>query len=1091
MNPNGSTQPSMASTAPSARPSTPAPGHVFRPGDLVARRYRVERFIAAGGMGAVYAVEDLELSTRVALKVLHVDASASPHALERLRREVALARRVTHVNVCRLYDFGIHLFDDDMGHLAFLTMELLEGLTLAELLAQGPVPEAKVLEILGQLAAALDAAHQAGVVHRDLKSNNIMQVTVAQGVPRIVVMDFGIAREEPANDSAVFTNPYVGTPAYMSPEQLHGQPATRQSDVYCLGVVLFELATGQRPFDAHDASTRLAGAAPLVRAVKPTLSQALETAIAGCLERNPRERWTSANQVLAAARGRKFSRRRRLIHKQSWLLGGLFFVALGSAAWLWKRATFPRSTPHGQSVAVLSFIPLSAETETVWLGNACSQLLRSELAIDPALRVSPGSETTGVESEFDAHGVALKNAELMRTIAERLHSQALVSGTISQQGKTTRLDVHITLPVSGEASTFVVSGDSADALNLISRAGAQLRQTLGTGLLSPEAERHLAAKVPQTLEAARWAAEGEAALRAFEPLKARILFERYVAAQPDSPTAHLALADAYKALDDARHERTEVERAFSLSSQLNRDERLLIEARLKEVELQWPEAARILESLYTFFPEDLEHGLRLVRATLQAGNHERARDVLAALQRLPGAIGADPRIALLEVDLLLGSQEFKEANAVAFQVVTRAREERRAHVLAAAQNLRCRLLEELGEDATPACDEAMALYQTSGNLSRMARLELTRAFRLLNRGKADEAAAMIEKALEKFDRLGSVGGRGIALVSQGNVLKAQGKLEAALQSYTQARQRLEAVGDKRNMAAALSNISATLIDLRRFREAVDIGDEAIAAARNAGSLGTAAIMLQNLAILHLNMGQARRARLAIEEALAIQRKNQQQNDLGFSLETLGLVLAYMNEADAAETALTEGLALREKLKSSLATVHQNLAEVAILRGNLESAASLAQQAVSEFEEAKAEVGTLYALQVLLRVQVLRGQVREARATLSRALTLPASKQEGERLALGELEARVKALEGDPRGAIEMLRRLVPELEAVGQEAGALSARVALAELMVSTAQRSEARATLNGLIPQLQDRGLLALARDAQRVLSPSTLSNK
>ncbi|MCA9677669.1 MAG: serine/threonine protein kinase, partial [Myxococcales bacterium] len=168
----------------------------FAIGDEVAGRYRIEAFLGQGGMGEVYRARDLELDVTVALKTVRGAAGPDDPAVTRFKREVQLARKVTHPAVCRIFDLGWHL-RDPAPPVAFLTMELIEGETLAERLARGPLPPAQVLALARQIAAAIDVAHAVGVVHRDLKPGNVMIADGAAG-PRAVVTDFGLARASAA-----------------------------------------------------------------------------------------------------------------------------------------------------------------------------------------------------------------------------------------------------------------------------------------------------------------------------------------------------------------------------------------------------------------------------------------------------------------------------------------------------------------------------------------------------------------------------------------------------------------------------------------------------------------------------------------------------------------------------------------------------------------------------------------------------------------------------------------------------------------------------------------------------------------------------
>jgi predicted Ser/Thr protein kinase len=267
----------------------------FLPGRLLAGRYRIVALLGRGGMGEVYRADDLTLGQPVALKFLPEDATKDEAGLERFRNEVRIARRVSHPNVCRVYDVG-----EVDGH-TFFTMEYVDGEDLASLLRRiGRLPADKALEIARQLCAGLSAAHAKGVLHRDLKPANIM----LDGRGQVVVTDFGLAglvEQIPGADVR------SGTPAYMSPEQLAGKEVTVKSDIYALGLVLYEIFTGKRAFDIESlpelvrARSESAPSSPstLVKDLDP----AVERVILRCLEADPSLRPSSVLNVAAALPG--------------------------------------------------------------------------------------------------------------------------------------------------------------------------------------------------------------------------------------------------------------------------------------------------------------------------------------------------------------------------------------------------------------------------------------------------------------------------------------------------------------------------------------------------------------------------------------------------------------------------------------------------------------------------------------------------------------------------------------------------------------------------------------------------------------------
>ncbi len=321
---------------------------MFAPGEVIAGRYQVIRFIAQGGIGEVYEVEDRELGGRLALKTLQDAAAREEDARERFRREIQLARRVTHRNVCRIFDAGSHEGHSRRPQL-FLTMELLHGETLEQRIERdGPMMPEEVIPYLRQMVAGLEAAHACGVVHRDFKSSNVMleprDSKISAGVARVVITDFGLARVVEEDEHSMFRTVdglgVSGTVAFMAPEQLKDEAIGPATDVYALGVVLFQMVTGRVPFEAKSSLSSLMQLlqddAPSPRTVAPNLSKRWEKVILRCLEKRPEDRFATVSEVAETLQSRNRIRipsqtRRRLAWGMIFatligiLIGGLFW----------------------------------------------------------------------------------------------------------------------------------------------------------------------------------------------------------------------------------------------------------------------------------------------------------------------------------------------------------------------------------------------------------------------------------------------------------------------------------------------------------------------------------------------------------------------------------------------------------------------------------------------------------------------------------------------------------------------------------------------------------------------------------------------
>jgi serine/threonine protein kinase len=263
---------------------------------LLDARYQVVKKLGEGGMSYVYLAKEISTGREVAIKVLSPKLASDRSSVERLRREAGLAMRLDHPNVCRILRLG-----ESEDGLIYLVMPFLHGELLSDREVKGgPMDLAVGLSILRQVCAGLHHAHELQIVHRDLKPENIMLVPNEDGSDRAVVMDFGLAKERRADPSIAkltATGIILGTPEFMSPEQIRGKPLDARSDVYALGIVAFEMFTGKLPFQGRNAQemmiARLRGNPTPIRQLRPELPVTLEKAISKSLETNPDNRFTS------------------------------------------------------------------------------------------------------------------------------------------------------------------------------------------------------------------------------------------------------------------------------------------------------------------------------------------------------------------------------------------------------------------------------------------------------------------------------------------------------------------------------------------------------------------------------------------------------------------------------------------------------------------------------------------------------------------------------------------------------------------------------------------------------------------------------
>jgi eukaryotic-like serine/threonine-protein kinase len=384
------------------------------PRALLAARYEILGLLGQGGMGSVYKARDLELDELVALKMLHHDAVPTPRALERFRREVKLARRVTHKNVARTFDISEH------EGTKFLTMELVDGEPLSALLARdGKLIPQRAAQIAAEVCDGLSAAHAAGIVHRDLKPDNVM----LSGSGRTVITDFGIAHAASSEGFATIGGT-VGTPAYMAPEQVEGAELDGRADLYALGVMLFEMLSGRMPFEAATpyalAAARLSSPPPDPRVLDAALPGWLAEIVVKCLARQPGDRYESADRVARALRARVATLPQSGTER-----------APDSTRW---RAPNPAATtaPGEKTVAVLPFKNAGA-ADDAYLADGLTEDLIDTLSTTPGVKVRPRGTVEGMAS----------GSADPRDVGKKLGVQVVVEGTLRRLGDKVRVAARV------------------------------------------------------------------------------------------------------------------------------------------------------------------------------------------------------------------------------------------------------------------------------------------------------------------------------------------------------------------------------------------------------------------------------------------------------------------------------------------------------------------------------------------------------------------------------------------------------------------------------------------------------------------------
>jgi len=570
--------------------AVPAVPHRLEPGAVLSSRFRIVRFIARGGMGEVYEAEDQELREKVAIKTIRQDLMSQPRFLENFRREVHLARRVTHPNVCRIYDLFRHT--DASGESVFLSMELLIGETLAERLARtGRMTTQEALPIILQMADALTAAHVAGILHRDFKPGNVILVpsSKADGV-RAVVTDFGLAFEPTERDASATlraSRGMPGTPAYMAPEQIEGCEFTEASDIYSLGLVMYEMVTGESPFDNSNpllaVAKRLHEPPTPPRELVPDLDRALETVIEQCLERQPASRPQTVNEVMEAIRKTCFAGLLRAEqHSAKWRT--VRWISAVSAVLVLAIAVSVYHFRAGQHVLTERDTVVMADFtnkvgDAVW-DDTLKQGLREELEQSPYLNILSDRKVTQMLHYMGRPADDRLTAELAREVCQRAGSKATLLGSISLVGSHYVVGLQAVNCHSGDSlATLQVEANGGDELlRKLHFVGKEMRIRLGESLASVEKYDTPVEQTTSSLEALQAYSAALRTKRTQGDLAALPLLKRAVELDQHFAMAYAVLAAVYSNLSDATLSAENARKAHDLRERVTEREKFYIDS---------------------------------------------------------------------------------------------------------------------------------------------------------------------------------------------------------------------------------------------------------------------------------------------------------------------------------------------------------------------------------------------------------------------------------------------------------------------------------------------------------------------------------
>lgn len=1109
-------------------------------GKLLAGRFRIVRFIASGGMGSVYEAEDQELRERVALKTIRPEILIQTNSVARFRREVHLARQVTHPNVCRIFDLFRHKSDDGRAaDTVFVSMELLHGQDLGNRLKNtGPMTPQQALPLIRQMGSALSAAHAVGIVHRDFKPGNVVLVS-EPGRCRAVVTDFGLAlRSDGVGESRSITTgqALVGTPAYMAPEQIEGRPATAATDVYALGLVIYEMVTGNRPFQGDTpisaAMKRLSESPIPPRRFKSGISAGWELVILRCLERDPAKRFASADIVAGALAGEETTLSRVTAYsRKSGRTAVLAFAALILIAglvgyrirhWGANNESVATKVAPRRSVAVLGFKNLSGKPDEAWLSTALSEMLTTELSAGERLRTVPGENLAQMKTSLGLQDEDGYSKSTLARIQKAVSADDVLVGSYLALGKETGGKVHLDLKLqdvsAGETTAAIVEDGTEDQLpELISRAGAALLQSLGESELTSAQNAELSAAVSSNLSANRLYAEGLVKLRDFDPLAARDRFEKAVKLDNNFALAHSLLSRAWSQLGYDQKSTDEAKRAFDLSGNLSRENRLVIEGRYESAVKDWPKAIEVYKSLYTFFPDNLDYGLLLASAQTSGGKSQDALATIDELRRLPSPSNDDPRIDLQESASAGDLGDARRQLACAQRADQESQSAGLPFIAANARLAMANAMYQLGQpkDAMPIYQKALQTYQHLGDRVQVANVYYDMSQALDDMGDRTRARKSAEQGIVIYEEIGNIKGQALLMNEIGIIMRHAGDSQGAIAEYEKSYELMKGIGDKGGMIAAHGNISNILSDRGDLRGSNEKLEEINGLAIEIGSKRYQALNMENLALNRFRLGDTQQAIADFEQALELSRQ------IGNKFTTIGVLdgmtLIHIENGDlaAGSKSAAEGIEIsrqsRENSYVNSFVAHQGdiafirgdfggarqlyqaaiegsrksgdqnyaaqissvLAEVALEQGSATEAEQLARQAVTELDREKA-AGAAVAHATLARIFLAQSKVKEAQTEIGVAQTVTSSVQDLDIVLPVQIaSALVQAQSGSSTAAIQTLQKLIRDCEERRFVNSEFNARLALGEVLM----RSDPKSGFSTLQSLVHDASVLGFSR--------------
>lgn len=594
----------------------------FSPGDLFAERYQIIEEIGRGGMGVVYKAEDRILGINVALKTIHPLYSDSPYMVHRFKEEILLARSISHENVIRIHDIG------EVNDIKYISMDYIKGQNLRELMRiSGALTVETATKISEQICLALHAAHEKGVIHRDLKPQNIM----IDSHGRALTMDFGLAKSMATTDKK-YAKKIIGTPAYMSPEQGRGEETDQRSDIYSLGIIMYEMFTGKRPFKADSKEgyirKHLKEKPKPPQDISPSVPAPVADIILKCLEKNRNRRYQSARDVLdaikqpAAIPATAVSRWKKFLLRFWYALPLLLLVLLVGYVVLRnpgtsttpgeETASIPPADQTSQNlVAVMKFENNTGDEGLNHWESAFQYWLMCDLNQSKLIRLVPNDILDQIlDDNLDSRD-APYSADTLKTLAEEEGITHFLLGSYSKLGEEYWISVMIRDASRNDLlGSILVEGQGQESFHvMVDDITLQVKQELMLSDAEIAADIDAEARIITTQSPEAWRLYNAGYQLTHERKHEESIkyFEEAIALDPDFALAHKQLSDACWYTGRREESKQHLLKAVELSHRVSERDQYLIKAQAaNRIQNSVEETIKQYQALLDQYPLDQE-----------------------------------------------------------------------------------------------------------------------------------------------------------------------------------------------------------------------------------------------------------------------------------------------------------------------------------------------------------------------------------------------------------------------------------------------------------------------------------------------------